>query len=113
MNPPSETTKTCTHTHTRTHTYTCKPLASLCVYKKEVVPLSLSSAVLSFSNFSGVIANWCELGENLQPRHHLFKNKLEQEREKSRGGKKENGEKMEKKEKTGGRLEGGRGGSRL
>lgn len=58
---------------TDTHTHMQTSRLSLCVYKKVACPtLSLSSGVYAFSNFSGVIANWCELGENLPPRRCLL-----------------------------------------
>ncbi|KAI4817911.1 hypothetical protein KUCAC02_011283, partial [Chaenocephalus aceratus] len=52
-------------------------------------------------NLSGVIANWCELGENLPPHRRLYENKLERERENRGGGREENRGKMEKEEKMG------------
>lgn len=95
-----------------THTPACQPLTSSCVYKKVPVPLStppsLSSAVLPFCNFSGVTANWCELREKFAASLPSPYYKLEPERGKSgAGGKEKHGEKMEKREKTGGMLLGG------
>ncbi len=63
-----------THTNTHTHTHTHANPLPICVFiKRSLSHFSLSSAALSFSNFSGVIANWCELGENLPPRCCLLK----------------------------------------
>lgn len=58
-----------TNTHTQVDTHAHANLSPLCVFiKRSLSHFSLSSAVLSFGNFSGVIANWFELGENLTPR---------------------------------------------
>lgn len=85
-------------------THTREPLPPFCVFiKRSLSHFSLSSAVLPFANSSGVIANWRALGEYLPPRRRRLLNKLERERERSRGGKEEHGEKAEKEEKTGGR----------
>lgn len=93
---PSKHTPTFTHSHAN--------LLPLCVYKRSLSHFSLSSAVLLFSNFSGVIANWFELGKkNFASPPPSFSNKLEPEREKSRGRTEENGETMEKEGKIGGR----------
>lgn len=91
-----------------TYTHLYANLSAVCVFIKKILfhfPLP-SSAVLLFCNFSGVTANWCELGERFAASLPFPYNKLEPERGRGAGGKEKHGEKMEKREKTGGRLGG-------
>lgn len=87
-----------TRSHTHTHTQT-SPLTMF--IKRSLSHFSLSSAVLSFANFSGVIANWCSLRENLPPRCCLLKTSWNERQKGAEGAKR----KMERRWRRRGRQE--------